>query len=232
MNIMNHQDALQIHAAERYLLNELTADERNDFEEHYFGCPECADDVKAVFTFADNAKAVFADQAGRQVEPQRKQSLGWWASFNMAWAASAAAALLLGVTVYQSLLVVPRLERELAEANAPRVVPSVVARAATRGDEAAVQIGKDERFVHLVFDVNSAKPGASYACEVRDGSGRIIFALPVSISAPGTSLSLLLPTAQLPPGPYTVSIRPQAANPNAPGAGPEVERYSFVLERK
>ena len=45
-----------MHASERYLLDEMSQDERDQFEEHYFSCVECADEVRAVFAFADNAK--------------------------------------------------------------------------------------------------------------------------------------------------------------------------------
>ena len=36
-------------AAERYILNELTAAEREAFEEHYFVCERCAQEVKDLF---------------------------------------------------------------------------------------------------------------------------------------------------------------------------------------
>ncbi len=37
--------------AERYLLGELSAEEREKFEEHYFSCQQCADSVMAGATF-------------------------------------------------------------------------------------------------------------------------------------------------------------------------------------
>jgi hypothetical protein len=40
---MNHADAAATLAVERYLLGEMTDNERPAFEEHYFGCVECAD---------------------------------------------------------------------------------------------------------------------------------------------------------------------------------------------
>ena len=44
---MSHDNAVATMAAERYLLDELTEAERDVFEEHYFTCPECAEDVRA-----------------------------------------------------------------------------------------------------------------------------------------------------------------------------------------
>ena len=45
----------------RYVLDELTGQEREEFEEHYFNCAECAADVRAAFAFAANARAVLRE---------------------------------------------------------------------------------------------------------------------------------------------------------------------------
>jgi anti-sigma factor RsiW len=56
---MDHNEALQLQAAEKYVLGELSQSLRDKFEEHFFECPECALDVKAVAGFVDNARAVW-----------------------------------------------------------------------------------------------------------------------------------------------------------------------------
>ena len=48
---MDHGEALQMMAAERYLLDELTPEERDAFELHMFGCHECALDLRAGAAF-------------------------------------------------------------------------------------------------------------------------------------------------------------------------------------
>src|SRR5437762_3136781 len=60
---MDHETALGTSAAERYLLGQLTGVDRDSFEEHYFTCPECAEDVRALTVFAANARAVFREKA-------------------------------------------------------------------------------------------------------------------------------------------------------------------------
>ena len=42
---MDHQEVLSTLASERYLLGEMTDTERDSFEEHFFSCAECAEDV-------------------------------------------------------------------------------------------------------------------------------------------------------------------------------------------
>ena len=60
---MNHQQALEEHATERYLLGEMAPEERRAFEEHYLECPEC---LEAVTFGADFM------EAGRQVALEDK----------------------------------------------------------------------------------------------------------------------------------------------------------------
>jgi len=57
---MDHNEALRLHAVEKYVLGELPPSLRDEFEEHLFECQECAQDVKAAAEFVDNVRAVFA----------------------------------------------------------------------------------------------------------------------------------------------------------------------------
>ena len=63
---MDHTDAVQQMTAERYLLEELTPEERNRFEEHAFDCPECALDLRAGAAFVDEAKAQLPELEAKQ----------------------------------------------------------------------------------------------------------------------------------------------------------------------
>lgn len=42
---MNHEEASSIYAAEAYMLGDLTAEEREAFEEHFFSCRICAQEL-------------------------------------------------------------------------------------------------------------------------------------------------------------------------------------------
>ena len=54
---MTHEQAVSTLASERYLLEEMSDAERSTFEEHYFSCEECADDVRAGGLMRDGARA-------------------------------------------------------------------------------------------------------------------------------------------------------------------------------
>ena len=53
---MDHDTSIKTMAAERYLLEELSSSERDEFELHFFECPECAESVRSGFQFGESAK--------------------------------------------------------------------------------------------------------------------------------------------------------------------------------
>ena len=57
---MDHNEAVRIQATEKYVLGELSPPLRDEFEEHFFECQECALDVKAAAGFVDNARVALA----------------------------------------------------------------------------------------------------------------------------------------------------------------------------
>ena len=62
---MDHDMVVRQKMTERYLLNELDPAARDEFEEHFFDCKECALDVHAGALFVEQSKVVF----GEKVEP-------------------------------------------------------------------------------------------------------------------------------------------------------------------
>ena len=48
---MDHNEALRLHAVEKYALGELPPSQRDEFEEHFLECQECALDVNAAAEF-------------------------------------------------------------------------------------------------------------------------------------------------------------------------------------
>ena len=58
LDIMNHDQAVRSHAAERYLLDELEPAERDAFEGHYFDCTDCFDHIKQGSEFLGLAREV------------------------------------------------------------------------------------------------------------------------------------------------------------------------------
>jgi anti-sigma factor RsiW len=107
---VEHETAVQQKLTERYLLNELDADARSEFEEHFFDCPECAFDVQAGVAFIDHSKSVLDKSREKELVAIRPPGPGWLAWLRPAFAAPALA-LLLAVVGYQNLVIYPRLQQ-------------------------------------------------------------------------------------------------------------------------
>lgn len=126
---MEHHEAIETMASERYLLDELTPEVRDAYEEHMFGCTECANDVRFGATFVDHARAVLPGMADAPVvarQPvkdalKRRDRTAW---LRPAFAVPAFACLLVAclsvVVGYQNLVVYPELR---ASASEPRLLP-------------------------------------------------------------------------------------------------------------
>src|SRR5580704_16214292 len=106
---MDHDEALRQKATERYLLDELDPQLKDQFEEHLFDCQDCALDVRAAAMFVEQAKVVLAapavTSAQRVPEPVPARA-GWLAWFRPAFAVPVLA-LLLVVVGYQNFVTYP-----------------------------------------------------------------------------------------------------------------------------
>ena len=58
---MDHTAVVREKMTERYLLNELEPGVRDEFEEHYFDCPDCAQDISVAAQFVVHTKTVLAE---------------------------------------------------------------------------------------------------------------------------------------------------------------------------
>lgn len=93
---MEHAEAVENQAVERYLLEELTAAEADSFEEHYFDCPECAEDLRAGAAMLDGGRRIAAE-AGSAHLPSNVERFAApvQRTPRSTWLAAAAAAILL-----------------------------------------------------------------------------------------------------------------------------------------
>lgn len=55
---MEHDEAIRLHAAERYASHQLSPAEQDAFEQHFSDCGQCANDVCFELSFMANARAV------------------------------------------------------------------------------------------------------------------------------------------------------------------------------
>jgi hypothetical protein len=232
---MDHQDAVRTGAVERYLLGQLSGPESEEFETHFFDCMQCAQDLRAGALFEENARTVFSEQAAaeraaasRAGSPPAPRSL-WAVTWGRPWAAvpALAALALVGVSAYQSLVVIPGLRGQLRQALSPQPMASYVLPPTSRGDAQALEIPADGLFYAVYMDPTWEGSFAAYMCSVQDESGSTRFSVQLPAPPPGKPIQVLLTRSLLPSGRYTVVIR-NIAETGKPEA--ELARYALVVK--
>lgn len=223
---MDHTDATRLMATEQYLLNELAPEVRDEFEEHLFGCPQCALDLRSGAALVQQVKIVLPElesHAAVAAAAPRQQSrpFGW-----MLPAFSMATALLLIVLGYQNFVTTPKLQREAALANVPHILPSVSLISAR--DTRVPQITAQHNGAALVFlDIPAEHVFPSYVAELHDQAGKLQWSLPIAGAAAKDTVSIQIPSSPSGSGLYTLVLSGVETNPER---RTEIQQYKFQLK--
>jgi anti-sigma factor RsiW len=194
---MDHVEAVKTLAIERYLLEEMTPEEHDAFEEHFFSCAECAEEarqaaamqsgVRSGLARAEGASATVGERA-RMVR-FRPAGAGWRSSVALPWAAAA----LLTVGLGYQTVAGPLLSRRQAE-SLP-LTPSTL-RPASRGQEAVVAPGPGG-IVTLAVDLGGAPFDRDIRYELARADGKTVASGEAPLPSPGAPLLLMVPGSLL-----------------------------------
>jgi hypothetical protein len=224
-NAMNHDEALKLSAAERYLLRDLDEELRDQFEAHFFECTDCATDVRSGAAILDQMKVELAKSPATRLKVVHGREPKKLFFLRRAWAAGAIAAMLL-VIGYQNLVEVPHLKTELASLNSPKVLPTVsLVGGVSRANKLPSAVVKPDKAVLLTVDIPTDDRYASYEVSVVDSAGRPAWTMPITAQLAKDTLSIEMPANELQAGTYTLVIEGKAS-----GAKPiAVERRLFQI---
>jgi hypothetical protein len=226
---MDHPEATRVGAVERYLLDEMSARERGEFEEHFFDCPQCATDVKATAEFLDaarrelrrNATGVDLAAGGPAAPPQAgksRRARPWRPAF-AGWAAAA----LLCVVIYQNAVLFPRLSPRPSTPSTLFLVGGN-----TRGGTIpSVTVSKLTPLL-LSVDIPTAEAYASYSCVLVTQSGATVWSLPITGEQARDTVPIVVPTASLSRGAYTLVVRGYMKEGGEPPAA-DLAHYRFTV---
>ena len=227
---MNHQQAVQNLAVESYLLGEMSRREREAFEEHFFECSLCGEDVRAAAEFMEDARIILGrplpGSSRTTIKPGGRRTPGWLVWLKPQFAAPALAALLLLVG-FQSLRTIPELRHQVEEAVAPREVTSITLRRAVRGDASVLAVPAGAP-VMLTLDFPEPPAKGTPLQFIIEGEGeKELRRIDGVAPEPGRLVNLMIPRLDLPSGPYIVvaEIASQSQRP-----GQELGRFPFRLE--
>jgi len=223
---MDHDLAIKNNAAERYLLGELTEVEIEEYEEHFFSCTACAQEVKLGSEFIDHAREVFKTDFRAELKPVAKMSTAWgrfWNSMRQPAPAFVFAALFLavGFNVYQNALVQDLRKPEVFTS------PALMLRASRGASEEQVRVGPRQPF-RVAFDIPKGD-FSSYIAEIWSESGVKRSSIPVLGNQTKNTIQVKFRGGSLPPGNYVVVIQGVTSGSEESAAKHEVARYPFSL---
>ncbi len=228
---MDHDLVVRQKMTERYLLDELEAEARGEFEEHFFDCPECASDVRACTLFVEHTKIALAKQSepipGSVPAPAPVPTqAGWLAGLRTALRpafAVPAMALLLAVIGYQNLVTYPQMRQAL---HRPQVLPWAQVNVGTYGSEGPVVTTRAGEGFLLFVRIPPEGGYDHYTADLYNPAGRLEWSLAIPPVAGQDQWPVRIPGANREPGGYTLAVR----GITTAGESKEVGRASFELQ--
>jgi hypothetical protein len=188
---MDHNEAQQSQAVERYILNEMSADERDGFEEHYFDCRVCGEDVAA------GAKLLAAGRRVAQESPTIVPMPRRWT----AWLPAAAAAALLLITIGIGL---PTGRTGNPSLEVVTLHETVIEASENRGSAGEPIVLQHDKPTVLPVAISSNQRFPRYEIVLRTAGGKIRAKHPVSAKDANDQIQLLIHS--LPVDSYILAI--------------------------
>jgi hypothetical protein len=222
---MDHTESIRLMAAEKYLLGELTPESREQFEEHFFDCQECALDVRAGAALVEHSKVVLSEPVA--VSPVRAPaavpaSPGWFAWLRPAVVVPVLAALLV-VVGYQNLVTYPQLKQM---ASSPQILPWASINVSTRGTSTTQISPRAGEGFHLLVNIPPDGHYSSYTFDLSSPSGRLEWSRTIPAASSDEARSIYVPGANQEQGLYTLAVR----GGTAAGESSDLGRYSIEVQ--
>src|SRR5258708_3593288 len=219
---MDHSEALRLQAAEKYVFGELSPALRDDYEEHYFDCQECAADLKAAVAFVDAGRATFRSGPGEASQGKEDAERSWFAWLRPSVMVPAMG-VLLAALAYQSFVTIPHLQRAAATPSGSASFVALIG-ANSRGEAAKSFAIQQNQPVILEVDIPPSQEFSSYLCQIQDDAGRSVYDGRVSAADAKRSVHLIVPCGALHPRAYTLRVLGQKGAGSEAVSQPEVAR--------
>lgn len=236
MKIMDHDEAVRLQAAEKYLLGQLPKEQHAAYEEHYFDCSVCAEEIRATAAFMEGAQQVAHEQAlqtidAKRLTPATPSNSGWFAWLKPAFAIPVMAALLLFIG-YQNGVTIPSLKQGSSRAAIGEVAKAYpVMHLDQRGVEASpvkFRVGPQQGF-DIDVDITSESP-AGFTCQIQGEAGNVLIPFHVSEEEAKKTVRFHILGGSLQPGKYKLVVfAGQAPTTKTDNAGVVGEK-SFTVE--
>ena len=223
---MDHTTVVRDNMTEKYLLNELDAGLRDQFEEHFFDCPECAADVCAGAQFVEHSKLVMAENS-QEAELQTTHTLaparqGWLAWLRPSFAAPALA-LLLAVVGYQNLVLYPKMRTELSQ---PQILAEASVNVGTWGAGGTPTEVTEGEGLLLYLRIPPDRAYVRYKADLYNPAGKLECSLEIPATAGQDRWPVSFPKVRRETGTYKLAVSGITAAGESKDLGPT----SFELQ--
>jgi hypothetical protein len=221
---MDHLDAEQAKAVERYMLGYLSVSEVEEFERHFFDCPQCSEELRALTIFQENARAVFLEQDLAPIPASAtvpKSAASWWgfSPLSFQWAV-ALGALVIGIFAGYQAFALQQTAQEIS---------AYPLHGLARGEETFVSPAARSKFYTLYFDRTWEGDYASYRAVLRDASsGAEKLTIPITADPSDETIQVLVPSHKLAAGQYLLVMR----GVDRAGKETEIDSYPFTVRLK
>jgi hypothetical protein len=228
---MDHNEAVRLQAVEKYVLGELPQNLRDEYEEHFFDCEECAADINAAAGFVDVSREVLRTEREKLAEKKAAPAHGGWLRWLRPAVAVPAFAILLLIIGYESFVAIPNAKDQVASGSAQVLFNSYPLRGVnTAGEEGrTLSIRSGEAFL-LSFDFVPTRSFDSYICQLKDAQGNLVLRAKIAGGNANQEAHLPIPAGMLHPGKYVLAYY------GDPGATGEINRQNdagrlpFIVE--
>jgi hypothetical protein len=225
---MDHNEAVRLQAVEKYVLGELPQNLRDEYEEHFFDCEECAADMNAAAAFVDVSREVLRTEREKLAKKKAAPAQGGWLRWLRPAVAVPAFAVLLLIIGYESFVAIPSAKDQ---AGAQVLFNSYPLRGVnTAGEEGrTLSIRSGEAFL-LSFDFVPTRSFDSYICQLEDAQGDLVLRAKIAGGNANQEAHLPIPAGMLHPGKYVLAYY------GDPGATGKINRQNdagrlpFIVE--
>jgi hypothetical protein len=219
---MRHAEAIETKAVERYLLGELPASSLEEFEEHFFDCAKCAEDLRMATLFLNTTKSVMAAE---DVLDHGRIGLRQRFSWLRPQYALAACMVLLVFISYQNLVLIPKLR--ISSSPQTLAIFSFAELGARDLTDIVIAPQQTKPFI-LLLDVPVDGSFAEYRFEILTQNEDKVLSVNIFATGATKPVPIFIPPSLLKPATYSLII---LGRPEGEGTSyKEIERRSFRVE--
>jgi Putative zinc-finger len=229
--LMDHAEVVRLKAIEKYALGELPKGLREQFEEHYFDCPECANDVKTLATLVTAGRMVFEEEGSARVAPGsvRTEQPSWF-SWLRPVVVVPVFTVMAATILFQNAITIPALkERTAGDPGVQLYQSSYRVQGATRGETTSKVTRRPEESFGLDFDFTPSESFPAYQGSLVDAAGKTVLTFRVKGEEANRELHLAVPGGKVHAGSYALVFAGEALTGTS-GNTLEVQRLAFEVE--